>query len=85
MKATFISKTDSKYNFGQTLEIINLSFETENIIKLSEVRFDGEKKTTLTETWKILPYDCYYLYPLYHELIEIAEKNDLKRKLEDVI
>ena len=80
MKATFISKTDSKYNFGQTLEIINLSFETENIIKLSEVRFDGEKKT-----WKILPYDCYYVYPLYHELIEIAEKNDLKRKLEDVI
>jgi len=85
MRATFISKTDSKYNFGQTLEILDQYFPDSNGTVINVVLFDGEKKTTDIENWKILTHDCYYVYPLYHKIKDRAEKKDSERKLEDVI
>lgn len=85
MKATFISKIDSKYNFGQTLEILDQYFPDSKGTVINVVLFDGEVTPTEVENWKILTYDCYYDYPLYHKIMDRAEKKDLEIKLEDVI
>jgi hypothetical protein len=85
MKATFISKTDPKYNFGQTLEILDQYSPNLKGEVFYEVLFDGETKPVDVGNWKVLPYDCYYVYPLYHQLKERCEKIDSERKLEDVI
>ena len=69
--AIFISKTDPDHNFGETLHISIITDESH----FASVRFDTGICEIL-EAWQFMGFSECEQYPLRHEILANAEKED---------